>query len=493
VIPNAAQMMDPEPHAQSKTVNLRDFARTGKDARNRVDSAPKDGDGRSTGIVPSDGQRELLEVLEELRTADEQLRRQNDELAQSRDQIDRERQKYYELFDFAPDAYVVTDAHATIREANAAASQLLGVPRQFLVGKPIPLFFDETARTSHRHQLDQLCGISRIDDWEITLRPRSGATVPASVSIGRISGKDKSITGFRWIIRDITKQKRAEEEARQLNRELELRVSSRTTQLAAANRIKDELLLSERKAREQAEISNRVKSDFLALLSHEFRTPLQAIFGYTELLEREIHGPLNELQQRDLKRIQSSQQHLLGLINTILEFARLESGQPLDIACLPTVMNETLGSIEALVGPHLEAKDLKYEYKCAEPAVVAQADPAKVQQVVLNLLANAIKFTDPGGSIRVECELEPDEVAVNVIDTGRGIPADKLDAVFEPFVQLKTGGAAPNGTGLGLPISRRLAIAMGGSLSVMSELGKGSVFTLRLPRADRPSRSMSSS
>ena len=482
-------MIDPEPQPQPTTANLRDFSRKVKDARNRTDSAPKAADGSLADISPaSDRQVELLEALEELSAADEQLRRQNDELALSRDQIDRERQKYYELFDFAPDAYVVTDANATIREANAAASQLLGVPRQFLIGKAIPLFFDEAARASHRHQLDQLCGISRIDDWEISLRSRSGATVPASVSIGRISGKDKSITGFRWIIRDITKQKRAEGEARQLNRELELRVASRTTQLAAANRIKDELLLSERKAREQAEVSNRVKSDFLALLSHEFRTPLQAIFGYTELLERQIHGPLNELQQRDLKRIQSSQQHLLGLINTILEFAKLESGQPLDIASLPTVMNETLSSIEALIGAHLDARELHYEYVCAEPAVVAQADPAKVQQVVLNLLANAIKFTDPGGSIRVECELEPDEVAVHVTDTGKGIPADKLEAVFEPFVQLKNDGATLNGTGLGLPISRRLATAMGGSLSVESEVGKGSVFTLRLPRSDRPSR-----
>jgi PAS domain S-box-containing protein len=482
-------MMDPEPQPQPTTANLRDLSRKGKDARNRTDSAPKAGDGSAADISPtSDRHVELLEALEELSAADEQLRRQNDELALSWDQIDRERQKYYELFDFAPDAYVVTDANATIREANAAASQLLGVPRQFLIGKAIPLFFDETARSSHRHQLDQLCGVTRIDDWEISLRSRSGATVPASVSIGRISGKDKSITGFRWIIRDITRQKRAEEEARQLNRELELRVASRTTQLAAANRIKDELLLSERKAREQAEVSNRVKSDFLALLSHEFRTPLQAIFGYTELLERQIHGPLNELQQRDLKRIQSSQQHLLGLINTILEFAKLESGQPLDIACLPTVMNETLSSIEALIGAHLDAKGLHYEYICAEPAVVAQADPAKVQQVVLNLLANAIKFTDAGGSIRVECELEPDDVAVHVADSGKGIPADKLEAVFEPFVQLKNGGATLNGTGLGLPISRRLATAMGGSLSVESEVGKGSVFTLRLPRSDKPSR-----
>jgi PAS domain S-box-containing protein len=481
-------MMDPEQHQQpGASSRLGDFSRKVRDARSRIDSSRQHIPDSATDVrSPSETHAELLEALEELRVADEELRQQNEELAASRDEIDRERQKYYELFDFAPDAYIVTDANGTVREANAAASQLLGVPRQFLVGKPLSVYFDETARGSYRHQLDQLCGIPRIDDWEIALRPRGGQHTPASVSVGRISARDKSITGFRWIIRDISRRKAAEQEVNHLNRELELRVASRTAQLAAANRIKDELLVSEREAREQAEVSNRIKSDFLALLSHEFRTPLQAIFGYTELLERQIHGPLNDAQQRDITRIQHSQQHLLGLINTILEFAKLESGKAPEITCHPTVMNETLSAVEALVGPHLEAKNLRYEYKCADPTVIAQADPAKVQQIVLNLLANSIKFTDPGGRIVVQCGLEPEFVTIEVTDTGRGIPPDKLDAIFEPFVQLKTGGSSLNGTGLGLPISRRLAEAMGGSLSAKSELGKGSTFTLRLPRAGRP-------
>ncbi len=136
-------------------------------------------------------------------------------------------------------------------------------------------------------------------------------------------------TSSRFAVEDLSLQN---QQLRELNRDLELRVASRTAQLATANRIKDELLASERKAREEAEKSNRVKSDFLALLSHELRTPLQAVFGYTELLDAEIHGGLNESQRRYVRGIKQSQQHLLGLINTILEFGKLESGEPIGSA-----------------------------------------------------------------------------------------------------------------------------------------------------------------
>ncbi|HXL86360.1 MAG TPA: histidine kinase dimerization/phospho-acceptor domain-containing protein, partial [Gemmatimonadaceae bacterium] len=240
------------------------------------------------------------------------------ELLASRDAADRERQRYFELFQFAPDACFLTDSHGIIREANVAASQLLGVPTHLLAGKTLPGFFDEPARKAYRHQLDRLCGSERSDDWEVQLRPRNGPPIDVSVSIARMAARDKRLGGYRWVVRDISKRKQAENAVRELNRDLELRVASRTTELAAANRIKDELLTSERKAREESEVSNRIKSDFLALLSHEFRTPLQAIFGYTELLEREIHGPLTDPQRRYLERIQQSQQLLLGLVTTIL-------------------------------------------------------------------------------------------------------------------------------------------------------------------------------
>ena len=376
------------------------------------------------------------------------------ELLASRDAIDRERQKYFELFEFAPDACFLTDSRGIIREANVAASQLLGVPVRFLAGKMLPGFFEEPARNACRHQLDQLPGSERSDDWEIQLQPPNGTPTDVSVSIARIAARDKNLGGYRWVVRDISRRKQAE----------------------------NKLRTSERKAREEAEASKRITTDFLALLSHEFRTPLQAIFGYTELLEREIHGPLNDPQRRYLQRIQQSQQLLLGLITMILDFEKLESGPSIDLVLQPTVIHEVLVHMEGLVGAQLEEKELSYTYRCGERSIVANADSGKVQQILLNLLANAIQFTERGGRIALECELEPEAVAIRVIDTGNGIPADKLEAIFEPFVQLKPNGAVTNGTGLGLPISRRLATAMGGSLNAESEPGKGSTFILRLPR-----------
>lgn len=453
--------MDPQPHHR-KSADIQDFSRGASDSRARLDT------GRNRTARQADG-------------PDPDLQRQNAELLASRDALERERLKYFELFQLAPDAYFVTDNRGVIRDANAAATQLLGVASEFLIGKPLIPFLDESARKNYSHQLDRLCGTDRIDDWETSVRSRTGDSIPVSVSIGRMHGPDRELSGYRWIVRDITGRKMAESAVRELNRELELRVASRTTQLAAANRVKDELLVSERQAREQAETANRVKSEFLAVLSHEFRTPLQAVFGYTELLEREIHGALNEMQRRYVQRIQQSQQHLLGVINTVLDFAALESGREIEVNVRPVRIDELLRLTESLIGPQLESKEIDYEYICGETPLVAEADATKVQQIVLNLLSNAINYTDRGGRVVLECLSEDKQIAVNVRDTGPGIASDKLDLIFEPFIRIKARGGSTNGAGLGLSISRRLARAMGGSLTAVSEVGKGSTFTLRLP------------
>ena len=390
-------------------------------------------------------------------------------------------ERYRDLFNTAPDAYLITDMRGTISEANLAAGRLFGVDPRLLTGKPLPSFFDEAGRRGYRKQLDRICDLDRLDDWEILIQPRKGDPIPVSVTIARTTHADSAAGGCRWVIRDITKRRRAEDALRELNRELESRVASRTAQLAAANRVKDELLLSERQAREHAEAADRVKAEFLTLLSHEFRTPLQAIFGYTELLDRQIHGPLNQAQLRDLHRIQQSQHHMLGLITTILDFARLDSGQEIEVNLCPTVVHDILVEMEGFIGSQLEKRKLQYQYHCGDAGAVANADPAKLQQIVLNLLGNALKFTPAGGRVALECDRERESVVIRVVDSGIGIPREKLETVFEPFVQIRRQDIRAEGTGLGLPISRRLSTAMGATLTASSNPEQGSTFTLRLP------------
>ncbi|HEX6559912.1 MAG TPA: CHASE3 domain-containing protein [Longimicrobiales bacterium] len=239
------------------------------------------------------------------------------------------------------------------------------------------------------------------------------------------------------------------------------------------------------RARHEAEHANAAKTAFLTAMSHELRTPLNAIAGYTDLIEAGIYGPVSERLLDAVRRIHINEEQLLSIINQILEYTGIKS-QTQPVALRRVDVHELLGTVEAVLAPMLLAKGLEYSVvpEVEQPACVL-AHPDRLRQVLVNLMGNAVKFTPAPGTIVVSCREHEDRVQIAVRDTGIGIPADQLENIFEPFVQLgnTVSAATSTGVGLGLAISRELVRGMGGELTVSSELNVGSVFVVELPSA----------
>jgi signal transduction histidine kinase len=215
-------------------------------------------------------------------------------------------------------------------------------------------------------------------------------------------------------------------------------------------------------------------------MSHELRTPINAAMGYVDLLDAGIGGHLTEQQREYLTRIRSSQEHLLGIITDLLNYGRIEAGQVL-YELAPVPLRELIDRVFPMVEPQAAAKGILLDIGPCQKGLVVGADRARAEQIILNLLSNAVKFTSAGGRITVGCGVVGAWGVITVQDTGPGIPLDKQEAIFAPFVQLgRSLTSGHEGTGLGLAISRDMARGMGGDVSVVSEPGVGSTFTLTL-------------
>jgi PAS domain S-box-containing protein len=424
-----------------------------------------------------------------------------------------------EMLDRAPGGFVSFADDGTITYANTTLAEMLGYPRAELEGRRIESLMSVGARIfyqTHFFPLVRLHG--RAEEIFLLLKDRDGADV------GVLANAVRRERGGAWAndcvfmhVRErrkfedeLLRARRDAEQARALaeQHERELRLANEQleeqamelelqhqqmqeqafemeTQTEELQAINDQLMdRSEELDRQRAaaEEANRAKSSFLAVMSHELRTPLNAIGGYVQLLEMGIHGPVTEAQLVALDRVGRSQQHLLRLINEVLNLARIESGR-VEYALEDVEVPEVLAAVAPMVEPQMAARGLAFQVEVRDGARV-RADRDKVQQILINLLSNAIKFTPAGGRVSVDTDVGPGVVLVRVRDTGIGIPPEKQASVFEPFVQVDMSRTRNSeGTGLGLAISRDLARGMGGDLALASADGIGSTFTLTLPAA----------
>jgi signal transduction histidine kinase len=245
---------------------------------------------------------------------------------------------------------------------------------------------------------------------------------------------------------------------------------------------RERLLVATEAARAEAEAANRAKSQFLATMSHELRTPLNAIAGYVQLIELGLHGGVSGEQRESLERIRRNQQHLLSVIDEVLTFARVETGKA-EYRFGAVTLQDTFDDVVAVASPLAATRGVSFEVHPLPEDVFVHADRDKLRQVFLNLAGNAIKFTPPGGSVRVTTSVSEGAVQVSVSDTGSGIASEHHERIFEPFVQVGRSLNAPQeGTGLGLAISREYARGMGGDVVVTSSPGRGATFTVTLRR-----------
>ena len=352
------------------------------------------------------------------------------------------------LLDEAPCGYLSFTVKGTITAVNATLARMLGYEPADISGVHVrTLFTAPTQIFIQTHFYPMMRLHQHAEEIYLTLKSKSGE--PVHVLANAAMRERDGVAHMDCVFMRIHERQKYEEE-----------------------------LLRARKAADEA---NRSKVEFLSMMSHDLRTPLNAVNGYADLLLMGVRGELTAAQQKDLQRIKDAGKFLLGLINDILSFAKLELGKAeLDIR--PVAVVGTLMQAEELMGARFAEAGIAYRREEVSEDLLVNADPDRLQQVLLNLLTNASKFTPSGGRVTLSAARVGERVHISVADTGRGIPSSQIQAIFQPFSQVDPqADRKKGGVGLGLAIGRELARSMEGDLSVVSEVGRGSEFTISLP------------
>src|SRR5262245_2244348 len=426
---------------------------------------------------------QLQTTLEELQVVDEELRQQNEELLNARSELEAEQQRYKDLFESAPDGYIITDGFGTILEANGAASLLLRLENRFLLRKPLITYVDEADHPAFMNVLDQL---SRPDSpnayrLDLRMRPRLGEPFYAGI---RIAVRRESKAGrpkLCWSLRDMTERIADQESIRAINEQLEAKVRRRTGQLEEVNALKDELLVRERQARAEAEGAKRTKDECLAIVSHELRTPRNSILGWAQLLGSE---QTDEAQKaRAVEVIQRSALAQARIINDILDVSRIVTGN-LVLEMNPVNLKTVIEAAVEGARPSVQTKGISLDAELESIGLVI-GDSSRLQQVVGNILSNSIKFTPAKGRIDIKLRRAGDHAEIIVSDSGGGIDPHFLPHVFDRFRQSEGQSTRRlGGLGLGLAIVSNLVKMHNGTVQAASDgEGHGATFTVRIPLA----------